>query len=137
MMFSQGRKISELLIDFRQRNGQSKIIVKFTRRATRDDVYNNRKKLKSKRTKDLLSVRAQPETSSVTHNAEIHTNETLTLYRKRLFSRILEFNRNRQYKYLWTSKCKIMLRKSDPSTPQHFVSFEDLDDVLDRTSQNC
>ena len=70
------------------RNGQSKIIVKFTRRTTRD---KNHKKLKSKRTKDLPSFQAQPETSSVNHNAEIHINESLTLYRKRLFSRILEF----------------------------------------------
>ena len=118
------------------KNGQSKIIVKYTRRTTRDEVYKNHKKLKSKRTKDLPSARAQPETLSVNHNAEIHIPESLTLYRKRLFSRILEFKRNRQYKYLWTSNGKIMVHKSDTSTPQCFVPFEDFDDYLDRISQN-
>ena len=71
-------------------------------------------KLKLKWTKHFPSVRAQPEMSSVSHNAEIDINESLTLYRNG----------------------KIMLRKSDTSTPQCFVSFEDFDDHLDRISQN-
>ena len=69
----------------RQRN----IIVKFTRRVKRDEVFNARKNLKCKRTKDLPSVQIQSESSSVLHNAAIHINESLTLYRKHSFSRIL------------------------------------------------
>ena len=38
----------------------------------------------------MPSVQAQPETSSVNHNAGVHINERLTLYGKSLFSRILE-----------------------------------------------
>ena len=87
----------------RQRN----IIVKFTRRVKRDEVFNVHKKLKSKRTKDLRSVQIQSESSSVIHNGAIHINESLTPYRKRLFSRILVFKKNHHFKYLWTSNGKV------------------------------
>ena len=74
------------------KNGQSprKIIVKFTRRVKRDEVFNARKKLKSKRIKDL-PVRTQSESSSASHNAAIHINESLTPYRKRLVGGIVDF----------------------------------------------
>ena len=49
----------------RQRN----IIVKFTRRVKRDEVFNAHRKLKSKRTKDLPSVQIQSESSSVMHQS--------------------------------------------------------------------
>ena len=54
---------------------QRKIIVKFTRLVKEDEVFKARKKLKSKRTKDLPSVQIQSESSSVSHNAAIHINE--------------------------------------------------------------
>ena len=55
-----GVELNDISISHRlpARNGQSKIICKFTRRATRDEVYNKCKKLKSKRSKDLPSVPA-------------------------------------------------------------------------------
>lgn len=116
----------------RQRN----IIVKFTRRVKRDEVFNARKKLKSKRTKDLPSVQIQSESSPVNHNAVIHINESLTPYRKRLFGRILDYKKNHHFKYLWTSNGKIVLRESDTSTKHSFVSFEQFDEYLDSLSQN-
>lgn len=115
---------------------QRKIIVKFTRRVKRDEVFNNRKKLKSKRSKDLPSVQIQSESSSVSHNAAIHINESLTPYRKRLFGRILDFKKNCHFKYLWTSNGKIMLRESDTSTTHSFVSFEEFDEFQDSLSQS-
>ena len=74
------------------KNGQTprKIIVKFTRPVKRDEVFNARRKLKSKRIKDLPSVRTQSESSSASHNAAIHINDSLTPYRKRSVGRILE-----------------------------------------------
>ena len=115
---------------------QRKIIVKFTRLVKEDEVFNTRKKLKSKRTKDLPSVQIQSESSSVSHNAAIHINESLTPYRKRLFGRSLDFKKNHHFKYLWTRKGKIMLRESDSSTSHSFVSFEEFDEYLDSFSQN-
>ena len=87
----------------RQRN----IIVKFSRRVKTDKVFNARKKLKCKRTKDLPSVQIQSESSSVIDNAAIHINESLTPNKKHLFSRILDFKKKHHFKYLWTSNGKI------------------------------
>ena len=75
-----------------------------------------RKKLKSERTKDLPSVQIQSESSSVSHNAAIHINESLAPYRKHLFSRILDLKKNHHFNYLWTSNGKIVLRESQTST---------------------
>ena len=115
---------------------QRKIIVKFTRLVKEDEVFNTRKKLKSKRTKDLPSVQIQSESSSVSHNAAIHINESLTPYRKRLFGRILDFKKKCHFKYLWTSNGKIMLRESDTSTTHGFVSFEEFDEYQDSLSRS-
>ena len=57
---------------------KDRLIVKFTRREKRDEVYKKRKNLKSKQTKDLPSVARQPESPTISHKAEIHINESLT-----------------------------------------------------------
>jgi len=106
---------------------------KWTRR---DEVFNARKKLKCKLTKDLPSVQIQSESSSVIHNAAIHITESLIPYRKHLFSRILDFKKNHHFKYLWTSNGKIVLRESDSSTRHSFVSLEQFDEYQDSLSHN-
>jgi len=60
------------------------LIVKFTKREKRDKIYSKRKNLKSKRTKDLPSVVCKPESAVVSHKAQIHVNQSLMPYRKRL-----------------------------------------------------
>ncbi|PFX34174.1 hypothetical protein AWC38_SpisGene1029 [Stylophora pistillata] len=82
---------------------KDRLIVYFTRREKRDEMYSNRKRLKSKRTEDLPSVVCQPESVAVSHKAQIHVNESLTPYRKRLLGRILQFKRDRNYKFIWTA----------------------------------
>ena len=75
-MLSYSRKISQLHIDFRQGMDNPRLLL---------NSLNELRGTKSSRTARNLSrrsVRAQPETSSVNHNAEIHINESLTLYRK-------------------------------------------------------
>ena len=69
---------------------KDRLIVKFTRREKRDEIYSKRKNLKSKRTKDLPSVVCEPESAVLSHKAQIHVNESLTPYRKRLLGRILQ-----------------------------------------------
>ena len=63
---------------------KDRLIVEFTRREKREEIYSNRKNLKSKWTKDLPSVVCKPESAVVSHKAQIHVNESLTPYRKQL-----------------------------------------------------
>ena len=108
--------------------------MKFTPRAKRNEFYDARKKLRTKRSKDLPMVYAVPESSTVSHRSRIYINESLTPYRKRLFNRILEFKRTHNYKYLWTNNGRIMLRESESSQPQCFVSYADFDKYPDQLS---
>ena len=61
---------------------KDRLIVKFTRREKRAEIYSKRKNLKSKRTKDLPSMVCEPESAVVSHTAQIHVSESLTPYRK-------------------------------------------------------
>ena len=111
---------------------KDRLIVKFTRREKRDEVYKKRRQLKSKRTKDLPTVARQPKSSVISQKAEIHINESLTPYRRRLFGRLLEYKRSHNYKYIWTTNGKLMLRESDSSSIQCFVSHEQFDEFLNQ-----
>ena len=108
---------------------KDRLIVKFTRREKRDEIYSKRKNLKSKRTKDLPSVVCEPESAVVSHKAQIHVNESLTPYRKRLLGRILQFKRDHNYKFIWTANGKIMLKKTESSTTKCFVTHGEFDEL--------
>ena len=110
---------------------KDRLIVKFTRREKRDEIYSKRKNSKSKRTKDLPSVVCEPESAVVSHKAQIHVNESLTPYRKRLLGRILQFKRDHNYKFIWTANGKIMLKKTESSTTKCFVTHEEFEEFLD------
>ena len=110
---------------------KDRLIVKFTRREKRDEIYSKRKNLKSKRTKDLPSVVCEQESAVVSHKAQIHVNESLTPYRKRLLNRILQFKRDHNYKFIWTANGKIMLKKTESSTTKCFVTHEEFEEFLD------
>ena len=68
---------------------KDRLIVKFVRRSKRDEIYK-KGKLRTKRAKDLPTVGAQLEASSINYTSQIHVNESLTPYRKKLFGRILD-----------------------------------------------
>lgn len=108
---------------------KDRLIVKFTRREKRDEIYSNRNRLKSKRTKDLPSVVCEPESVAVSHKALIHVNESLTPYRKRLLGRSLQFKRGRNYKFIWTVNGKIMLKKTESSVTKCFVTHEEFEEL--------
>ena len=110
---------------------KDRLIVKFTRREKRDEIYSKRKNLKSKRTKDLPSVVCEPESAVVSHKAQIHVNESLTPYRKRLLGRILQFKRDHNYKFISTANGKLMLKKTESSTTKCFVTHEEFEEFLD------
>ena len=102
---------------------KDRLIVKFTRREKRDEIYSKRKNLKSKRTKDLPSAVCEPESAVVSHKAQIHG--------KRLLGRILQFKRDHNYKFIWTANCKIMLKKTENATTKCFVTHEEFEEFLD------
>ena len=114
-----------------RKQGQAPIIVKFARRSVRDKIFNNRKNLKTKKSKDLPSISSQPQVQSQT----IYINESLTFYRKQLLKRATEFKKHQGFKYLWTSNGKIKLRQSDTSDIQAFSTSAQFDDFLDGWSQ--
>ena len=111
-----------------------RLVVKFTRREKRDEIYSKRKNLKSKRTKHLPFVICEPESAVVSHKGQIHANESLTPYRKRLLGRILQFKRNHNYKSIWTANGKIMLKKTESSTTKCFVTHGEFEEFLDELS---
>ena len=92
-------------------------------------MKKKRKNLKSKRTKDLPSVDCEPEYAVVSHKAQIHANESLTSYRKRLLGRILQFKRD-HYKFIWTVNGKIILKKTESSATKCFVTHEEFEEFL-------
>ena len=60
------------------KKAKDRLIVKFTRKEKRDEIYSKRKNLKSKRTKDLPSMVCEPRSAVVSHEAHFHVNESLT-----------------------------------------------------------
>ena len=81
----------------RKKKVKDRLIVKFTRREKRDEIYSKRENVQSKWAKDLPSVVCELESAAVSHKAQIHVNESLTPYRKRLLGRILQFKRDQNY----------------------------------------
>ena len=98
------------------------IIAKFARRDIRNQLYIARKGLREKSTRDIGFYRS--------HNQKIYISESLTQRNKKLFNRCLQvFKRELNYKFLWTSNGKILLRK-DGSHPVIKINNEaDLEDL--------
>ena len=85
----------------------------------------------SKRTKDLPPIACETESDAVNHKVQIHVNESLTPYKRRLLGRVLQFKRDRSYKFIWTINDKILLKKSETSTTNSFTTPEEFDEFLD------
>ena len=71
------------------KNVKNRFIVKFTQRDKREELYNHRKNLVGKNISHLPSVEDG--------NGKIFINESLTSYRKRLFGRIREYKKKKQF----------------------------------------
>ena len=95
----------------------------------RDEFYRRRGRLSGKTTNDMQLISRENGQSSTTMRAnKIYINESLTLYRKRLFGRINQFKRDKDFKYIWTASGKILLRKSDTSPIRVFTRTEEFDE---------
>ena len=112
-----------------------RLIVKFVHRDKREEMYKKRRNLIEKNVNNLPSVQAAMGLAATSNN-KIHINESLTGYRKQLFGRINDFNRKNNYKYLWTTNGKIMLKAQDSSQIKSFVTHEEFEDYIEQISNN-
>ena len=90
---------------------KNRIIVKFLRRDKREEMYRYRRKL----------------IESIPSGSKIRINESLTVYRKRLFGKIHKFKQDNKFKFLWTGNGTIYLRESESSTVFRITTFEEFD----------
>ncbi|XP_077991077.1 uncharacterized protein LOC144445411 [Glandiceps talaboti] len=85
------------------------IIVKFTRRTVRNNIYYSRKNLKDKTPKHLNLDRQATN--------RIYINESLSSVMKRLFHQANERRKMLNWKFIWTNNGKIYTRKDADSQP--------------------
>lgn len=96
----------------------SPIIVKFTRRGVRDNLYKARTKLKNI-TSGNLGLGRQGEN-------KIFIQESLTSSRKDLFHNCNEFKKKFKFRYIWSYYGNIFLRKDEASPSVKICSPKDL-----------
>lgn len=92
------------------KNLKDRIIVKFVKRETKDELYYSRSKLVKKSTRDLPSMKEVQARSN-----RIFINESLTGYRRKLLGKINKYKKDQRYKFLWTINGKIFLKKDETS----------------------
>jgi len=103
---------------FHPRPGQSRtpsIIVRFVRRDKRDEILHA-----------CRAKRLNTSCLGMNNGAQIFVNEHLTPLTKRLFFLASERKRERNWKFIWTSQCKVLLRKQDGGPVSHIASEQDL-----------
>lgn len=65
-------------------------------------MYRNRRELIGKNISVLQSVREEIG-KSIPSGSEIHTNESLTACRKRLFGKMHKLKQDNNFRFLWTA----------------------------------
>ncbi|XP_031568584.1 uncharacterized protein LOC116303223 [Actinia tenebrosa] len=108
------------------RSVKDRMIAKFVRRSKKEEVYNNRQKLHGKTAKSLPSVKADNNNNN--SKSRIFINESLTINRKKLFSKVYDFKKKNRYKHLWTMNGKIYLKKDDSGPTYLFTTLEAFED---------
>lgn len=103
-----------------KRGKTAAIIVKFTRRKVRDNIYNNRYKLRGKTTSDL----------GFTQSNRIYINESFTAKGKQLFYEVKTYQKSHNFKYIWSRNGSVYLRKNDDHTTEsvHFKSLKEFEE---------
>lgn len=91
------------------------IIVKFTKRSTRDEFYYSRKKLHKRSTRDLGFTRQREQ--------PIFICESLTATNRKIFNSCLAFKKKNDYKFIWTHYGTTCLRK-DSNSPVISIKTE-------------
>ena len=110
--------------NFHSQRSFKAIIVKFTRRTKREEMYAAKSKLKDVGINDLGYTRFG--------NSKIFMVESLTSKRKELFKHCVQAKKSEVYRYLWTRQGKIYMRKNDDSPAIHITSTSVLDRILNK-----
>lgn len=99
----------------RRNNDQSSpIIVRFTRRDKREELYQKRRSLKDFSINNIGLDQGQS-------NGKIYIQESLTQKKKELFKKCLQFKKDNSYKFIWTHFGTFYLRKQEKS-PAHRIN---------------
>ena len=94
------------------------IIVKFTRRDTRNRIYSQKRNLSSKKASDI----------GFQQQSRIYLNESLTQKGRMLLKKVKEFKINHHYKFLWTRQGKVFLTKNESQSQiASFTSMEEFE----------
>ena len=109
------------------KSADEKIIVKFTRRADRDEFYSNRKKVAGKKASSLKSLKDACPTTGVDLNKKIYISESLTPKKKKLFGLVNKFKKELQWKFIWTNHGRIYLKQRENSQTYKIDSPEDFE----------
>jgi DNA repair exonuclease SbcCD ATPase subunit len=102
-----------------------KLIVKFTRRQVRNKFYQARKKLASKKAKDLPRLGLESD-------ARVYISESLTPYKKKLFGQVNKLKKRLKWKYIWTYNGRIYLKQDENNGVHIFDKEEDFNEFQSR-----
>ena len=94
------------------------IIVKLTRRCTRDKIYQSKSNLRSYNSSSIGFTNSQNK---------LYINESLTPRAKELYYHVREFRKLHRFKYAWTKYGKSFLKKDDDSRAVSFGTAKDFD----------
>jgi hypothetical protein len=113
------------------------MIAKLVRRDTKERIYQSRRNLIGKTTRNLPSVNSELG-KSVSKHEKIFINESLTLQRKKLFNAVYKFKKANDYKYIWTINGKIYLRENESGPVKSFTTlpgFYTFENSLDKSQE--
>ena len=94
------------------------IIAKFTKRSTRDKLFNAKASLRNYNSSDVGIARS---------SEKLYINESLTQKARDLFSRVRDFKRIHGFKYAWTKYGKSFLKQNDDARAVSFGSRREFD----------
>ncbi|XP_077981844.1 uncharacterized protein LOC144436857 [Glandiceps talaboti] len=96
------------------------IIVRFTTRKSRNEVYDNRKKLKNTNAKDF----------GLDSTAKIYINENLLPATRQLLYKVNTQRKQARYQFMWTNNGKIYVKKDTQSRPLIISRETDLSRIM-------
>ena len=84
----------------------SKLIVKFTRRAVRDEFYASRKEVARKKARSIKSLK-DLEVESIDLTKRVYISESLTPMRKKLFGSLNKLKKALKWQFIWINNGRI------------------------------
>ena len=98
-----------------------KVIVKFTRRETRNEFYSKWKSVAGRKASTFDSFKEHDLAGA---EKKVYIGESLTPFRK--FGAVNKIKKKLEWKFIWTNNGRIYLKQSDSSCSYTFVSGSDL-----------